>query len=85
MKNEYMKFPYFWIQLMEGKSDSEKNKIIIQLVRYYFFNEDPSDMAGFHNEFEYIIKPFINRCKNGHIYGKKGGAPKGNQNAKKNK
>lgn len=78
-----MQFPYFWIKLMEGKSDDEKNKIIIQLVRYYFFNEEPSDMAGFHNEFEYIIKPSINRSKNSHINGKKGGAPIGNQNARK--
>ena len=38
MKMEGMQFPYFWIKLMEGKSDDEKNKIIIQLVRYYFFN-----------------------------------------------
>lgn len=85
MKNEYMKFPKSWVDLMGNIPEDEKDKLIVKIVRYYLYDEIPSELGGYEAVFNYIVKPSIVKVKVGQQNGKKGGAPKGNQNAKKNK
>lgn len=83
MKKEYIKFPKSWVDLMGNIPEDEKDKLIAKIVRYYLYDEMPLGLGGYEAVFEHIVKPSVDFCKNAVSYGGKGGAPIGNQNARK--
>ena len=83
MKKEYIKFPKSWVDLMGNIPEDEKDKLIAKIVRYYLYDEMPLGLGGYEAVFEHIVKPSVDFCKNAVSHGGKGGAPIGNQNARK--
>lgn len=83
MKMEYIKFPKSWVDLMGNIPEDEKDKLIAKIVRYYLYDEMPLGLGGYEAVFEHIVKPSVDFCKNAVSHGGKGGAPIGNQNARK--
>ena len=78
-----MKFPKSWVDLMGNIPEDEKDKLIAKIVRYYLYDEIPLELGGYEAVFEHIVKPSVDFCRNAVLHGGKGGAPIGNQNARK--
>jgi len=74
------------------KADKESQLIVYRAIATYSLNREEPQLNGIAGILWTLIKPqidanwkrFINGCKGG-IYGNKGGAPKGNKNAKTKK
>jgi len=72
-------------------SDADQLTIYRAIANYALDRVEPDTLTGFARVVWLLVRPqleanwkkFENGCK-GREYGKKGGAPKGNQNAKKN-
>lgn len=83
------KFTFFksYFQAIEHLNDEkDKFEFLIAVLRYAFFGEEPSFSDKLAGMFE-LLKPNIDKSisniKRGKQNGSKGGAPLGNQNAKK--
>ena len=89
MENRVNRFPFFYSYYTAYKAlrkDSDKVKFIDAVMRYAFFGEEPELPEFLDSMFE-LARPNIDQSvKNalqGTVNGRKGGAPNGNQNARK--
>ena len=89
MENRVNRFPFFYSYYTAYKAlqkDSDKVKFIDAVMRYAFFGEEPELPEFLDSMFE-LARPNIDQSvKNalqGTVNGRKGGAPIGNQNARK--
>ena len=89
MENRVNRFPFFYSYYTAYKAlrkDSDKVKFIDAVMKYAFFGEEPELPEFLDSMFE-LARPNIDQSvKNalqGTVNGRKGGAPIGNQNARK--
>ncbi len=89
MENRVNRFPFFYSYYTAYKklsNESDKVKFIDAVMRYAFFGEEP-DLPEYLDSMFDLAKPNIDQSvKNalqGTVNGRKGGAPIGNQNARK--
>ena len=89
MENRVNRFPFFYSYYTAYnalRKESDKVKFIDAMMRYAFFGEEP-DLPEYLDSMFELAKPNIDQsvknAQQGAINGKKGGAPSGNQNARK--
>ena len=89
MENRVNRFPFFYSYYTaynKLKNESDKVKFIDAVMKYAFFGEEP-DLPEYLDSMFDLARPNIDQSvKNalqGAVNGKKGGAPNGNQNARK--
>lgn len=89
MELQVNRFPFFYSYYEaydDLPSDREKAIFIDAMMRYAFFGEEP-DLPEYLSSMFKLIRPNIEKSvknmRQGAVNGKKGGAPSGNQNARK--
>lgn len=89
MENRVNRFPFFYSYYTaynKLKNESDKVKFIDAVMKYAFFGEEP-DLPEYLDSMFDLARPNIDQSvKNalqGAVNGRKGGAPNGNQNARK--
>ena len=89
MENRVNRFPFFYSYYTAYKKlskESDKVKFIDAVMKYAFFGEEP-DLPEYLDSMFDLARPNIDQsvknAQQGAVNGKKGGAPNGNQNARK--
>ena len=89
MENRVNRFPFFYSYYTAYKKlskESAKVKFIDAVMKYAFFGEEP-DLPEYLDSMFDLARPNIDQsvknAQQGAVNGKKGGAPNGNQNARK--
>ena len=89
MELQVNRFPFFYSYYEaydDLPNDSDKVIFIDAMMRYAFFGEEP-DLPEYLSSMFKLVRPNIeksvNNIRQGTVNGKKGGAPRGNQNARK--
>ena len=89
MENRVNRFPFFYSYYTaynKLKHESDKVKFIDAVMKYAFFGEEP-DLPEYLDSMFDLARPNIDQSVNnalqGAVNGRKGGAPNGNQNARK--
>ena len=89
MENRVNRFPFFYSYYTAYNKltrESDKVKFIDAVMKYAFFGEEP-DLPEYLDSMFDLARPNIDQsvknAQQGAVNGKKGGAPNGNQNARK--